>query len=150
MRRALAFAAAAAALAWPAIASADRVYHSEHMPLLPVAAAPLTQGFVENVHPNGPNVYAHEIYVLNGAAADASYEVFLLVYVGDPDCSEAAAAQINTATITTNAAGNGRADAFIRPEEVEGIRNATHGVRWEIKQGGTVVYQTACTAVTLD
>jgi hypothetical protein len=56
-----------AALALAPAAGADRVYHSEHMTLTPVDTAPLRSGFVQNVHANGPNVYAHEIYVLSGA-----------------------------------------------------------------------------------
>ncbi len=62
-------------------ASADAVYHSEHMQLQAVGGAPLRSGFVENIHPNGPNDYARERYVLNGAAASASYEVELFVHL---------------------------------------------------------------------
>ena len=49
------------------IANADAVYPSQHIPLHPVGTAPLTTGFVENIHANGPNVYAHEVYVVAGA-----------------------------------------------------------------------------------
>ena len=50
--------------AGPAVA--DSVYHSGHYNLTAVNAAPLRSGFVENIHANGPNVYAHEQYVLTG------------------------------------------------------------------------------------
>src|SRR5918995_4504060 len=70
-------------------AAADRVYHSEHVALQPVGGAPLRSGFVENIHANGPRVFAHEIYVLDGAAPNASYEVHLLAYLFDPTCTGA-------------------------------------------------------------
>ena len=37
-------------------AAADEVYHSQHLDLLPVGGAPLQNGFVENIHANGPQV----------------------------------------------------------------------------------------------
>jgi len=48
-------------------ALADAVYQSSHIALLPTGTTPLRSGFVENIHANGPNVFAREIYVLNGA-----------------------------------------------------------------------------------
>src|SRR4029453_3553390 len=47
-------------------ADCDSNYPPAHIALAPVGSAPLTSGFVENIHANGPNVYAHEIYQLNG------------------------------------------------------------------------------------
>lgn len=69
------------------IASADAVYRSRHIALHPVGTAPLTTGFVENIHANGPIVYAHEVYVVVGASPSTSYDVTIAVYVEDPDCS---------------------------------------------------------------
>ena len=89
------------------IAGADQVYQSQHIPLHPVATAPLTTGFVENIHANGPNVYAHEVYVVVGASPMTSYDVTIAVYVQDPACSTTPL-QIVTATLTTNAGGSGR------------------------------------------
>jgi hypothetical protein len=42
------------------------------MALVPVAGAPLRSGFVQNIKAEGPHVYAHEIFVLNGAAPGAT------------------------------------------------------------------------------
>ena len=56
-------------------AAADRVYHSEHLQLAPVGGAPLRSGFVENTKAEGPKIYAHEIFVLNGAVPNARYVV---------------------------------------------------------------------------
>jgi hypothetical protein len=141
---------ALAALLLPATAAADRVYHSEHLPLVAVGGAPLHSGFVENIHPNGPRVYAHEIYSLQGALPKTTYQVFLLVHLYDPGCDALTATDFGSTELTTNAAGNGTADRFIRSVP-DAIRNQTHGVRWEVRTtAGTLVYETACTNVTLD
>jgi len=61
----------------PVTASADGVYHSEHIALTPVGTQPLRTGFVENIHANGPVVFAMERYVLNGASPETNYQVAL-------------------------------------------------------------------------
>ena len=110
----------------------------------------LGKGFVENIHADGPQVYAHEVYVLNHALPNTAYEVHLLAYPFDPAC-EGTAAGFGFTTLTTNGAGNGRAKRLIRPADVPGeLRDATHGIRWEVRSGGVTVYATDCTAVTLD
>lgn len=132
-------------------AAADAVYHSEHMELTPVAAGmPLRSGFVQNIHPNGSKVYAREQYVLNGAAPNAEYEVRLLVHLFDDTCSNAPVLFAAT-SLETNGVGNGAAQLVIRPEDVPpAVRDATHGVRWEVWRGGALAYRTACTSVALD
>ena len=131
-------------------AAADDVYHSEHMTLEPVGSAPLRTGFVENIHANGPAIYAQEIYILNGAAPNTDYDVHLVAYAFDPGC-EGAPSDFGSAPLTTNRAGNGRAKRVFRPNDVPAVlRDATHGIRWEVSTDGTTVYQTQCTAVTLD
>jgi hypothetical protein len=150
IRRAIVLVAAFGALLLPASASADRVYHSEHLPLTAVGGAPLHHGFVENIHPNGPQVYAHEIYSLKGALPNTTYQVFLLVHLGDQGCDSTTATNFGFTELSTNARGNGTTDRFI-PSVPEAIRNQTHGVRWEVRTtSGTLVYQTVCTNVTLD
>ncbi|HXF97189.1 MAG TPA: hypothetical protein VNJ46_01095 [Gaiellaceae bacterium] len=37
-------------------AAADAVYHTEHLPLAPVASAPLRSGFVQNIKAEGGQV----------------------------------------------------------------------------------------------
>ena len=131
-------------------AAADRVYHSQHITLEPVGSAPLKKGFVENIHANGPRIYAHEIYKLNGAAPNASYEVHLLAYPFDTTCS-VAPSDFGFTPLETNRAGNGRADRFFKVSDVPPtIRNATHGIRWVVTLNGVVVYETDCNTVTLD
>jgi hypothetical protein len=51
------------------------------------------------------------------------------------------------ATLETNGSGNGRAGALIAPV---GLEVGVYGVRWALEIGGDVVYQTDCSAVTID
>jgi hypothetical protein len=140
----------AAALTLVSGAAADEVYHSEHMPLEPVGSAPLRTGFVENTHANGPAIYAQEIYVLNGAAPNTEYEMHLVAYAFDPEC-QGTPTDFGFVALTTNLHGNGRAKRVFRPDDVPTeLREATHGIRWEVTTAGTTVYETRCTAVTLD
>jgi len=141
-RAAVSLATTAVVLALVSAAVADDVYHSEHMPLTPVGPAPLRTGFVENIHADGPRVYAQEVYVLNGALPDADFDVHLLAYPFDPACA-GAAADFGFTTLTTNRAGNGRAKRLIRPADVPAeLRGATHGIRWEVRAGSATVYAT--------
>ena len=129
---------------------ADSAYHTEHIQLRAVGDAPLDYGFVNNIHPDGPEVYAHEIYELKGALPHASYEVFLMVYVADTTCSSQVV-RIPTARLSTNEDGNGQAQFFLPPAGVPSAwRASTHGIRWEIEHNGSVVYDTVCIAVALD
>jgi hypothetical protein len=150
--KALALAAsvtAAAALA--PLAAADAVYHTEHLALTPVGGAPLRSGFVQNIKAEGPEVYAHELFVLNGAAPGTTYTVTRNLYVFDPACGGGGLFASPVGTITTNAAGSGRDDVFVRPEEVPGFLVGEHGVLWTVTDAsGSILYQTACNTVTLD
>jgi hypothetical protein len=150
MRR-LALAATLIAVTLPAApAAADRVYHTEHLRLAPVGGAPLRSGFVQNIKAEGPTVYAHEIFVLNGAAPRTTYTVDRNFFFEDPGCTGSAADIPDVATLATNRSGNGRTDVFVRPADVQGFAGE-HGVSWTVRNtAGAVVYRTACTAVTLD
>lgn len=131
------------------VASADRVYHSEHLRFAPVAGAPLRSGFVENIKAEGPRIYAREIIVLNGAAPNTTYSVTRDFYFLNPACPGNVTGS-KVATLTTNAAGNGRASVLVRPQDVAGFEGV-HGVRWSVRDAtGTALYRTECTAVTLD
>jgi hypothetical protein len=132
-------------------ALADAVYHSSHIELLPTGATPLRSGFVENIHVNGPQVFAHEVYVLNGAQPDTTYQVTLNIFALDPTCTGDPTAVVPTATITTNTAGNGRGEAVFRPADVPTVlRNATHGIIWTVSDASGVVFSSGCELVTLD
>ena len=147
-----AFVGVVACVIWlPSAASADRVYHSEHLALTAVGSAPLRSGFVENIKAEGPTVYAHELFVLNGATPDTTYTVTRHFFYLQPDCSgDGLVFNDEVAVLQTNAAGNARGDLLVRPADVAGAEGVS-GVFWSVAdETGTVVYRTACTAVTLD
>jgi hypothetical protein len=131
--------------AFVATAAADRVYHTERLQLSGVGGAP-GGGMVVNIHPNGPNVYAHEIYTLTHAVP-GEYQVSLHLFLASRDCTGPSVA-LPTATITTNAIGNGRADVKFTPEDAAAIRGMTFSINWTV--AGPATYATACTVVTLD
>jgi hypothetical protein len=107
-------------------ARADAVYHSQHVALSSIGGAPLRSGFVENIHADGPSMYAHEQYVVNGAKPNISYQVVLMIFPLDTTCSSSPIT-IPTAVITTNAAGNGSADHVFTPADADGLRGLTVG-----------------------
>ena len=149
-RRALALVVSAIAFALVApIAAADSVYHTEHLALRPVGDAPLRSGFVNNIKANGPTIYAHEVYVLNGATPNETYTVTNNFHYLDPECVDNVF-PFDTAVMTTGRSGHARADAFFAPADVAGFEGIS-GVFWTVRNSdGVVVYQTECTAVTLD
>jgi hypothetical protein len=142
------FAATTVAAGAP-LAPADAVYHSQHIGLNPIGGASLRSGFVENIHTDGPQVYAHELYVLNGAEPDTTYQVTLLLYPFDSSCLSGAV-PIPTANFQTNVAGDGIGQFIFHPGDVPAaLRGATHGIRWEVASESST-YGTACSSVTLD
>lgn len=131
-------------------AAGDAVYHTEHLALSPVGGAPLRSGFVQNIKAEGPQVYAHEVFVLNGAQRGATYTVTRNFHPFEPTCS-GLAFRSALAQLETNSAGNARKDVFVRPADVPAFLVGVHGVRWTISDAaGSDVYETACTVVTLD
>jgi hypothetical protein len=131
-------------------AAADQVYHSEHLLLESVSGAPLRSGFVENIHSNGPMVFAHEVYQLNGALPLTSYQVVLTAYLEYSNCAGTPELVIPTAVLDTNKSGNGKAEAFFTPEGVEGLHGLTFDIQWQVWNGDSLDYQTGCTVVRLD
>lgn len=126
-------------------AAADAVYHTERLELAGLAGAP-GGGMVVNVHTNGPQVYAHEIYTLRDAVP-GTYRVTLNVFPMSLNCMGTALA-FPTATLVTNARGNGRADVKFTPEDVAGFRGMTFSLSWTV--AGPATYVTGCTVVVLD
>ena len=125
MRRVLMTCALAgiAVMAGATSARGDAVYHSQHIALSPIGAAPLRSGFVENIHADGPNVFAHEQYVVNGAAPNTRYQVVLMAFPSDTTCS-GSPITIPTSMIATNAAGNGNAYHVFTPGRCRGSPRA--------------------------
>ena len=133
------------AAAFVGTAAADRVYHTERLELSGVGGAP-GGGMVVNIHPNGANVYAHEIYTLRHAVP-GTYQVSLNLFPTSLNCTGPTAA-LPTATITTNAVGNGWADVKFTPADVGAFQGMTFSISWTV--AGPATYVTACTVATLD
>ena len=116
MRRltSVALLAGLAVCSWALPAGADAAYHASHLPLHATDSAPLRSGFVENIHANGPTVYAHENYIVNGADTNASYQVVLSIWATNTACAGTPTLEIPTAVLTTNGAGNGSAHVVFR------------------------------------
>jgi hypothetical protein len=138
-----------AVMAGAGSAIADGLYHSQHIALSPLGAAPLRSGFVENIHADGPNVFAHEQYVVNGARPDATYQVVLMAFPGDTTCSTSPIT-IPTAMLATNVAGNGNAYHVFTPADAEGLHGLTLGGKWLLRNGNTTEYATSCATIHLD
>lgn len=134
-------------------ASADAVFHSARYELHAVDSAPLSSGFVIDIHANGPQVYAQERYQLMGALPSTTYQVTLLAYT-DLGCT-GVPLSIPETTMTTDARGNTHGSVTFTPADVAAFRNptgtATYGLAWVIgPQGQSAAYTTGCQVVSLD
>jgi hypothetical protein len=131
-----------AALVAAAPAFGDAVYHSQHIAL--VSDTGTTVGFVENIHANGPTIYAQERYVLIGAEP-GRYTVTLTIDApGMPD-----PLVLTSATFTTNARGNAVGKVTFDPAAADGLRGSTVQIVWTVSSTGAT-YQTAPQTVVLD
>jgi hypothetical protein len=135
-------------MASPALA--DSTYHSTQIPLTPVGSAPLRTGFVENIHANGPIVFAHEVYVVNGGLPNTDFQVAISVWVGDTTCAGDPSFTLPTATLSTNGAGNGQAQHVFTPADANGLHNTTDGATWTLSANGVAIYTTGCETISLD
>lgn len=126
-------------------AAADRAYHTERLALTGLAGAP-GGGSVVNIHTGGPVLYAHEVYTLKHAVP-GTYQVFLNVFPTSLDCTGFTVA-LPTASLTTNATGNGQADATFTPEDAAELRGQTFSISWTVT--GPATYVSPCTVVVLD
>jgi hypothetical protein len=131
-------------------AFADQTQPSIHAAL---KGDPLRSGFVEDSHADGPNIYAQEIYQLNGAKPNTTYKVTLNIWEGTA-CTSSPGPALQTITdnnLTTNTAGDGKGQATftLSGATATGLRHGTRGVIWTVSGSG-VTYTTDCTTVTLD
>lgn len=144
---------AAAAVMSPVVATADATYHSTHITLSPTPSTTSGgSGFVENAHANGPNVYAHEQYHLQHATADTSYTVTLHIYGTDTTCAPTSLlTDLNSATLTTNAAGNASGAHVFTPEDAAALpKHVPLGVIWTMSAGTGNSYASGCQTIILD
>ena len=139
----------AASFATPAAAEG---LPAQHFPLVPVGGEPLKTGFVEVIHPNGPQVYAHHVYELNGARSDRSYDVVISIWTASLTCSGSPTFVIPAAVLVTNASGNGHADVVFDPEQIAalGLRGLLIGGDVTVFDDGSPAYSTGCKVIQLD
>jgi hypothetical protein len=135
---------------------ADQVYHSERLDFRltdegDAAGHPeLRSGHVVNIHPNGPVNGALERYMINGAAANANYQVVILAFT-ELDCVGDPTLEIPTALLETNAQGNAHGKAKFSRADLDPFSGATVGVYWTLEdEDGVVAYRTDCTVVSID
>jgi hypothetical protein len=120
----------------------DAVYHSQHIAL--VSSTGTTVGFVENIHANGPTIYAQERYVLVGAEP-GTYTVTLTIN----SSALPAPLVLTSATFMTNAVGNGVGKVTFSPADADGLRGLTVQIVWTVSSAG-VTYRTSPQTVVLD
>jgi hypothetical protein len=125
--------------------SADQTFHTEQIPLMALGGAPLSRGFVIDVHAEGPTIFAQERYVLVGAVPNNTYQVALSIYP-DMKCALPPVLTIPEAKLITNGAGNGEAGfTFYNGPGVPGP--GTYNLQWHVLLNGAAAYQTPCTPV---
>lgn len=135
------------------IAAADDVYPSDHIPFNPVGDQPLRSGFVENIHADGPQLYAIERYVLNGATPNTEFYIKPLVYLENAGCTAGLIPFPIENTVSTNHVGNGTTLVTLPPAAAAGLDGLTINVRWQLVVGapdGPVAYETDCAVIVLD
>jgi len=137
-------------------ATADQVYHSERLDFWltdegEAAGHPeLRSGQVVNIHPNGPVNGALERYMINGAAANASYQVVILAF-SDLGCAGEPTLSVPTALLETTAQGNAHGQGHFSRADIDPFSGATVGVFWTLEdEDGVVAYRTDCTVVSID
>ena len=151
-RRLLAVLAAGVVTASFAAVAAAASFPAQHFSLAPVSGEPLRHGFVEVIHPNGPQIYARHVYQLNGAGSNRSYDVVISIWTSSLACADAPDFVLPVAVVATNVAGNGQADVVHDPELLDalGRRGLTIGGNVTLLHEGTPAYTTACRVVELD
>lgn len=151
-RRLFALLAVAVLTASAATPAAAAPIPAEHVPLVSVGDEPLREGFVEVIHPNGPQVYTHHVYSLTGATRDQSYHVVISIWTSNLTCSGDPQFVIPAAVLVTNASGNGGADAVFDPGLVAalGLRDRTIGGKVTLVREGSPAYTTGCHVVRHD
>ena len=151
-RRALALLAVGVVTASAATLAAAAPIPAEHFPLMPLGGEPLQEGFVEVIHPNGPQVYTHQVYKLNGARSDQSYQVVISIWTSSLTCSGDPQFVLPSAVLVTNESGTGQADAVFDPELVAalGLRDLTIGGNVTLLREGSPAYTIGCQVVQHD
>ena len=136
---------------WPTAAVADQTYKTQKHSVEAENGAPQARGWVINTHMNGPVNYGKERYSLAGAAPSTTYAVRLEIFA-DGACTTSTGLVFPTATLTTNANGNGHAKATFLAQTVAQVVPVEMTVfgEWTFSTGSRVAYSTGCQAIDLD
>jgi len=151
-RRALAVLVVGVVTASFAAIAAAEPFPAQHFALTPLNGEPLKNGFVEVIHPDGHQVYAHQVYHLNGARSNDSYEAVISIWTSNVACVGDPAFVLPAAVVGTNPFGSGEADAVFAPEvpDALGIRGLTIGVNVTLFHEGSPAYTIGCQEIQLD
>jgi hypothetical protein len=151
-RRVFAALAVGVVAASSATAAAAAPSPAQRFALVPLADEPLRTGFVEVIHPNGPQVYAHHVYQLNGAQSDHSYEVVISIWTSNLVCAGDPAFVLPAAVVETNSSGSGEADVVFAPELLDalGLRGLAIGGNVTLFHDRSPAYATGCQVIQLD
>lgn len=135
----------------PVAATADATYHSTHILLSPTPGTSSGSGFVENIHPNGPQVYAHEQYHLQQALPRTDYTVTLHIYGPDTSCGAAVPVNVEAAVLSTNAVGNASGYHVFTPADAAALpKGVPLGVIWTMSAAVGSSYASGCETIVLD
>jgi len=155
------------------VAFADQVYHTERLPLHvteegAAAGYTLRNGMVVNIHANGPNNFAIEEYILNGAKPNTTYIICRQfsdaeLWYGPMPIGGERLLPAEGNSITTDKNGNGRCTIKLTPEYLAPVYPRTFHPKFVLIVGGhpdpeepwawidgTRAYETEYTEATLD
>ena len=147
MRRILVLVSLAGLAGLATNAAANQTFHTLTAPLSSVNGSPLQQGWVHDIHMNGNNKGAQEVYHLAGGIPSTTLQVVIVFFTNDTTCSTTPSF-FPTATLTTNGAGN--ADAtFTFPASPPSPPQFDSAMWQLVDSSGTVDYTTGCNLVII-
>ena len=144
----------ALALCFSTTGNADQAFHSQRLTLsrTDVGAVnghlELRSGQIVDIHTNGPQIGALERYLLNGAKANASYDVTLRLF--DGGCDGDLAGLLTNATLETDTHGNTQGQKVFTAQDLAPFAGLVFGIQWELVSDGVIAYQTRCISVAID
>lgn len=121
--------------------------------LVPVAGAPLRDGWVSGVQANGA-MYSAGVLFLGGAQPNATYTVERKLHTTGEGCTAFFANVSSSTTVTTNGAGNATASLLtprsVIDDQLPFLHGVTVGQIIEISvSGGSLAYTTTCVEFTM-
>jgi hypothetical protein len=120
------------------------------IPLRAVSGAPFKSGSVVDTFTEGPQNYAIERYQLNGGEPNTTYQIQLVIHLGNDSCSGTPIIQPSV-PLTTNQNGNGQSSIRVPPEFIPPVAfDRVNSLSWQLLKDGVVRYETACTAIFED